>query len=188
VLPPPRKRPSQALVDTLAKRLTSEAIVKHVKSTVHRVTEDTIALEHVHRQKLYAKKQLQRRAQVESMLCERILMQMADEIIRDEAADAYGEEMWESPLRQRTFTWWRLKAQSKAERRKREFDRAARRSEYKKHIQSLALGSSLSMPQDQLTVADSETPSSWSLDDVDQDAMISLRKVCTFAQIVPACR
>ncbi|KAJ9102466.1 hypothetical protein QFC21_002866 [Naganishia friedmannii] len=176
-MPSSRKRPSQALVDSLAKRLTSEAMVTHVKATVHRVTDDTITLEQVHRQKLYAKKQLQRRTQVESVLCERILIQMAGEIIREEAADAYGEEMWELPLRQRSFTWWRSKARSRAERRERDLDRAARRSEYKKHIQSLVLGTSLSLSQNRIDPADGETPTSWAPDDVDQDATISLRKL-----------
>ncbi|KAJ9121664.1 hypothetical protein QFC22_002284 [Naganishia vaughanmartiniae] len=179
---PLTRKPSRALVDSLAKRLTSEAIVTHIKATVQRVTDDAIALEQVHRQKLCARKQSQIRAQVESVLCERILIQMADEIIQEEAADAYGEEMWESPLRQRTFTWWRLKARSKAERRDRDLDRAARRSKYKQHIQSLVLGSSLSSSQNQID-ADSETPTSWAPSDVDQDATVSLRKVCTSVQL-----
>ncbi|KAJ9107946.1 hypothetical protein QFC19_002689 [Naganishia cerealis] len=173
------KRPSKELVDSLAKRLASEALISYVKGAVHQVTDHTITLEQAERQNLYAKKKLQQRAQLERKLCERALIQMTEEVIREEVADAYGEEMWEFPLRKRTFTWWRMKARSKIERRERDLERAARQTEYKKHIQRLALGLPLRASADQIDLEESGTLPPQASDDVDQDATISLRKVCT---------
>lgn len=149
-------------------------MVTYTGQYVHTVTKRTIDMEQVHRTDLRNKLKSERRTQLENQLSQGLLNRLVDEIARVEVADAYGEEMWERPLRQKAFTWWRSSARAKRAQRQRDMQRSVTRSDFGHRIKALTL-SALGSPTDEAQASDMSS-GAWTIDDVDQDIASSLRK------------
>lgn len=118
--------------------------------------------------------QAERQKQLEKELSRGLLRRLVEEVVRAEVADAYGEEMWERPLRQKAFTWWRSRTRAKQSQRERAMQRSVTRSNFGQRVQALTL-SSLGSPMDEGETRNvSSAP--WPMGDVDQDIASSLRK------------
>jgi hypothetical protein len=169
------KNISSVNIDGLAKRLASNAMVSYIGQYVHTVTKRAIDTEQVRRTDLRNKLKSEQRTQLESQLSKGLLNRLVEEIARAEVADAYGEEMWERPLRQKAFMWWRRRAGTKRAQRQRDMQRSVTRGDFGHRIKALTL-SALGNPTNEGQARDVSS-GSWSVEDVDQDIASSLRKV-----------
>lgn len=170
----PAKRISTRNIEGLAKRLATNALVSHTGKYVQKVTKRTIDTEQQRRADLQKRLKLERRTRVENQLSESLLNRLVEGIVREEVADAYGEEMWELPLRQKAFSWWRTRARTKRALRHRDMQRSVTRSEFGHRVKALsvsALGSQMNNGE-----ARGMPSEVWPADDVDQDIASSLRK------------
>ncbi|KAI5453242.1 actin cytoskeleton and mitosis protein [Naganishia albida] len=168
------KKISSGNIDRLAKRLASNAMISYTGQFVHKLTQRIINAEQVRRTDMRNHLQAERQKQLEKELSRGLLRRLVEEVVRAEVADAYGEEMWERPLRQKAFTWWRSRTRAKQSQRERAMQRSVTRSNFGQRVQALTL-SSLGSPMDEGETRNvSSAP--WPMGDVDQDIASSLRK------------
>jgi hypothetical protein len=143
---------------------------------VRKVTQQVVDSEYKRRNDLESRLALVRRTRIENKLVEDLLNQMVEGAVREEVADAYGEEMWESPLRRKVFGWWRRCALEKRARRIRASQRSVTRDDFSRQVKALTISTLESTAAD---AGDMKPVQSrlWSEEDVDQDMTSSLRKV-----------
>lgn len=172
----PTKSLSTRQIDSFAKHLANKALVMLTEGYVRKVTQHAVDSEYKRRNDLESRLALARRTQMETQLVKGLLNQMVESAIRDEVADAYGEEIWESPLRRKVFSWWRRCAQEKRDRRVRRLQRSVTRDDFSKRVKALTISTLESANAD--TSALKTGPSgAWTVDDMDQDTNTHLRKV-----------
>ena len=163
-------------IDVISKRLANKALVSHTKEYVRRATQHAVDLEFKRRSELESRLAVMRRSRIENKLVEGLLNQMVESLIRDEAADAYGEEMWESPLRLKVFAWWRKAAREKRALRMRSMQRSITRDEFSKRVKGLTISTLASVNGD--AYAPEALPSrTWPAEDMDVNTNTQLRKV-----------
>lgn len=143
---------------------------------MRKVTQQVVDSEYKRRNDLESRLALARRKRIENKLVEGLLSQMVESVVREEVADAYGEEMWELPLRLKVFAWWRRCAQEKQARRIRASQRCVTRDDFSRRVKALTISTLENTAAD---AAETNTVQSrlWPKEDVDQDMTTSLRKV-----------
>lgn len=172
----PSTKMSTRQIDVISKRLANKALVSHTKEYVRRATQHAVDLEFKRRSELESRLAVMRRSRIENKLVEGLLNQMVESLIRDEAADAYGEEMWESPLRLKVFAWWRKAAREKRALRMRSMQRSITRDEFSKRVKGLTISTLASVNGD--AYAPEALPSrTWPAEDMDVNTNTQLRKV-----------
>ena len=170
------KRMSTRQIDAISKRLANKALVLHTEEYVREATQHAVDAELKRRSELESRLAVMRRTRIETKLVEGLLNQIVESLVRDEAADAYGEEMWESPLRLKVFTWWRKAAREKRALRMRSMQRSVTRDEFSKKVKGLTI-STLASVNANAYAPETLSSRTWPAEDMDVDTNTQLRKV-----------
>ncbi|GHJ87686.1 hypothetical protein NliqN6_4088 [Naganishia liquefaciens] len=173
----PAKMPTRQ-IDAMSKGLANKALVAYTEEFVRKTTQHAIDSEHEWRDALEDRLAAARRARLEEKLIDGLLNQMIESVVRDEVADAYGEEIWESPLRLKVFAWWRKSARERRARRLRSTQRSITRDDFSKKVKALTISTIHSANSDAYT-SEASRSRNWPAEnlDMDVDTNTQLRKL-----------